>query len=180
MTVPTRVAIAGPISGAISINPTTTAGESKRGPAVATTALTSHQDVRPDLRCHPVGVGGGFLAGDPGAVSGLLLVKFVPLRERLEPVRDDRFYLYHHRVGVALDPYLSEPVKDLLDRCRGEREGDDCGVVAPAGLVLPGVIDVFLVEHAENRSRLPVGTITCTSHTRDGVARRTSGGFDRN
>ncbi|MFB6177758.1 MAG: hypothetical protein ABEI99_11560 [Halobaculum sp.] len=35
---PTLVAIAGPSNGAITIDPTTTAGESRSKPAVATTA----------------------------------------------------------------------------------------------------------------------------------------------
>jgi len=38
-TVPTLAAIPGPISGAITIDPTTTAGESSNSPAVAITAL---------------------------------------------------------------------------------------------------------------------------------------------
>ncbi|MFC7042835.1 hypothetical protein [Halonotius sp. GCM10025705] len=41
MTVPTQEAIAGPISGAITIEPTTTAALSCRRPAVATIALIS-------------------------------------------------------------------------------------------------------------------------------------------
>jgi hypothetical protein len=81
-TVPTPVVIAGPTSGAITIEPTTTAGESSRSPAVATTALRT---VRPTKRFE-VGcevAGGELLAGDPVAVT---LLRLVALRERLEPL----------------------------------------------------------------------------------------------
>jgi len=41
MTLPTAAAIAGPMSGAMTIDPTTVAGESSRSPAVAITAETT-------------------------------------------------------------------------------------------------------------------------------------------
>jgi hypothetical protein len=143
-TVATPATIGGPMSGAMTVAPTSTASESSRTPETATTLETTVNS-----RCSPNdGRRLSAVERSPPGDAAVVPADHLAVGVVLEARGEDGLGGEHDRVDVVVD--LGETLLEVFDRPGGDEHRDGGGGGGVVGVAPDGVVEAVVAEQFAN------------------------------